>query len=124
MSLFSKVAIGLLAGLDLLAFSHGSSAAEPTDFNLMEATIADVHAAMRDGKLTARRLVEMYLARIVAYYKKGPALNAVIQVNSSALELADSLDAKFKASGPIGPLHGIPVLLKDNVNTASMPTTG
>ena len=66
----------------------------------------------------------MYLARIDAYDKKGPALNAVILVNPKALEIADSLDAKFKASGPVGPLHGIPVLLKDNVNTADMPTTG
>ena len=80
---------------------------EPTDFNLLEATIADVHAAMKQGKLTARRLVEMYLARIDAYDKKGPAVNAVILVNPSALEIADDLDAKFKASGPIGPLHGI-----------------
>ena len=56
--------------------------------------------------------------------RRGRLLNAVILVNPSALEIADGLDAKFKASGPIGPLHGIPVLLKDNVNTASMPTTG
>ena len=124
MNLFSKMVIGPLTGLALLAFPHAGSAAESTDFDLMEVTIADVHTAMRDGKLTARRLVEMYLARIDAYDKKGPALNAVILVNPSALEIADGLDAKFKASGPIGPLHGIPVLLKDNVNTASMPTTG
>ena len=124
MNLFSRMSIGPLAGLALLAFSHTGSAAEPTDFNLLEATIADVHAAMKQGKLTARRLVEMYLARIDAYDKKGPAVNAVILVNPSALEIADDLDAKFKASGPIGPLHGIPVLLKDNVNTAGMPTTG
>src|SRR3954454_6970760 len=124
MNLFSKMVIGPLTGLALLAFPHAGSAAESTDFNLMEATIADVHTAMRDGKLTARRLVEMYLARIDAYDKKGPALNAVILVNPLALEIADGLDAKFKASGPIGPLHGIPVLVKDNVNTADMPTTG
>jgi Asp-tRNA(Asn)/Glu-tRNA(Gln) amidotransferase A subunit family amidase len=116
--------IGSLTGLALLAFPHAGSAAESTDFNLMEATIADVHTAMRDGKLTTRRLVEMYLARIDAYDKKGPALTAVILVKPSALEIAAGLDAKFKASGPIGPLHGIPALLKDNVNTASMPTTG
>ena len=66
----------------------------------------------------------MYLARIEAYDKKGPALNAVILVNPNALQIADDLDARFKASGPVGPLHGIPVLLKDNVNTADMPTTG
>ena len=79
---------------------------------------------MRDGTLTTKRLVETYLARIEAYDKKGPALNAVILVNPKALEVADELDAKFMPSGPVGPLHGIPVLLKDNVNTADMATTG
>ena len=73
MNLFSKMVIGPLTGLALLAFPHARSAAESTDFDLMEATIADVYTAMRDGKLTARRLVEMYLARIDAYDKKGPA---------------------------------------------------
>ena len=79
---------------------------------------------MKDGKLTARQLVDMYLSRIDAYDKKGPALNAVILVNPKAREIADELDAKFRATGPVGPLHGVPVLLKDNTNTADMPTTG
>jgi amidase len=93
-------------------------------FCLEEATIASVHKAMEEGRLKCRRLVEMYLERIEAYDQKGPALNSVILVNPRALELADELDAKFKASGFTGPLHGIPVLLKDNVDTADMPTTG
>lgn len=93
-------------------------------FNLEEATIADVHNAFRSGELTAKKLVEMYLKRIEAYDRKGPGLNAVITVNPGALKATATLDAKFKKSGPAGPLHGIPVLLKDNVNTKDMPTTG
>ena len=93
-------------------------------FTLEEATIADVHQAFKSGELTAKKLVEMYLKRIEAYDQKGPKLNAVIYVNPKALEEAAALDAKFKKSGPVGPLHGIPVLLKDNVNTKDMPTTG
>jgi amidase len=110
-------------GLAILLSSH-SAIAEKLGWRPEETTIADVHAAMRDGTLTTKRLVEMYLARIEAYDKKGPALNGVILVNPKALEIAEDLDAKFKASGPVGPLHGIPVLLKDNVNTSDMATTG
>jgi amidase len=93
-------------------------------FKLEEATIADVHKAFKSGELTAKKLVAMYLKRIEAYDRKGPKLNAVITVNPKALEEAAALDAKFRKSGPAGPLHGIPVLLKDNVNTKDMPTTG
>ena len=93
-------------------------------FKLQEATIADVHRAFKSGELTAKMLVGMYLKRIEAYDRKGPGLNSVITVNHRALREAASLDAKFKKSGPVGPLHGIPVLLKDNVNTKDMPTTG
>jgi len=92
-------------------------------FVLEEATIEDIHAAMKLGNLTARQLVEMYFKRIEAYDKKGPAINSVIMVNPKALKLADDLDAKFKKSGFVGPLHGIPVLLKDAVCTKDMPTT-
>ena len=95
-----------------------------TKFKLEEATIADVHRAFRSGALTARRLVGMYLQRIEAYDHKGPKLNSVITVNPGALKAAAALDAKFRKTGPAGPLHGIPVLLKDNVNTMGMPTTG
>jgi Asp-tRNA(Asn)/Glu-tRNA(Gln) amidotransferase A subunit family amidase len=95
-----------------------------SEFVLHEATIADVHAAMEKGALTSRRLIEMYLERIEAFDAKGPALNAVISLNPDALAVADERDAKFRASGFVGPLHGIPVLLKDNVNTRNMPTTG
>ena len=93
-------------------------------FDLMEATVAQIHAAMRDGTLTCRELIEAYLDRIEAYDHKGPAINSVITVNPKALEEADACDAYFKTNGEFrGPLHGIPVMMKDNFNTADMQTT-
>lgn len=78
---------------------------------------------MAASELTARRLVDACLERIAAYDAEGPALNAVIALNPDARAIADELDARYQRSGPVGPLHGIPVLLKDNVNTKNMPTT-
>lgn len=92
-------------------------------FNVLEATIGDIHVAYRSGQLTARRLVEIYLDRIEAYDKKGPAINAILTTNSAALAEADRLDAAFQASGFVGPLHGIPVILKDQADAKGMPTT-
>jgi amidase len=92
-------------------------------FNLLEATIADIHSAYRSGQLSARQLVQMYLDRIETYDKKGPAINAIITVNSQALEEADRLDAAFKSSGFVGPLHGIPIIIKDQADAKGMPTT-
>ena len=92
-------------------------------FNLLETTIADVHAAYKSGELTCRQLVQMYLDRIETYDKKGPAINAIISLNGDALKEADRLDAAFKASGLIGPLHGIPIIVKDQADAAGMPTT-
>src|ERR1700732_947208 len=93
------------------------------DFRLLEATIDDIHAAYRSGQLSARQLVQMYLDRIEAYDKKGPAINAIITLNDHALDEADQLDAKFQASGFVGPLHGIPILIKDQADTKGMPTS-
>ncbi|HEY1267480.1 MAG TPA: amidase family protein [Candidatus Binatia bacterium] len=92
-------------------------------FNLLETTIADVHAAYRAGQLTARQLVDMYLERIEAYDKKGPAVNAIVSVNPQAREEADRLDNAYKSSGFVGPLHGIPIVLKDQADARGMPTT-
>ncbi|MGH7825583.1 MAG: amidase [Candidatus Binatia bacterium] len=92
-------------------------------FNVIEATIDGIHRAYRSGRLTARQLVQMYLDRIEAYDKQGPAINAIITINQNALEEADGLDAAFKASGFVGPLHGIPVVMKDQGDVKSMPTT-
>ena len=92
--------------------------------DLDSASIADLNAAFTAGTLTSERLVQMSLARIEAYDRKGPSLHAVITVNPKALETARALDAERKAKGPRSPLHGIPVALKDNYDTADMPTTG
>ena len=100
-----------------------SSMASAQSFRLLEATIDDVHAALASGQITCRALVQRYLNRIDAYDKKGPELNAVQYVNPAALEEAGELDAALAASGLVGPLHCIPVLLKDQVETRDMPTT-
>lgn len=95
------------------------------DFELDEITVADLNKAYDEGTYTARKVTELYIARIDAMNKKGPHLNAVISINPDALEIADALDTERAASGPRSPLHGIPVLLKDNIDTIDrMPTTG
>jgi hypothetical protein len=88
-----------------------------------EPTISDIHAGFKAKTLTCRALVQMYLDRIEAYDKKGPALNAIVVVNPNALMLADALDAKFEQSGPVGSLHCVPVIVKDNYETTDMPTS-
>ena len=90
---------------------------------LSTATIADLNAAFDAGALTSERLVELCLARVAAYDQAGPKLNAVITLNPRALETARALDAERKAKGPRSRLHGIPVVLKDNFDTADLPTT-
>ena len=92
-------------------------------FHLQETTIDAVHNAYKAGQLSAHQLVELYLKRIDAYDKKGPAINSVITINPKALEEADRLDAAFKRSGLTGPLHGIPVIVKDQFDVKGMPTT-
>ena len=96
----------------------GSAHAQP--FQLMDATIDDVKAALAAKRITCRALVEQYIARIEAYDKRGPALNAVQTINRRAVEEAARLDA---APAPVGPLHCVPILLKDQVETSDMPTT-
>jgi amidase len=92
-------------------------------FNILETTISDIHGAYKSGQLTCRQLVQMYLDRIDAYDKKGPALNAIITVNPDALKEAARLDDAYRASGPAGPLHGIPVIMKDQADVKGLPTT-
>lgn len=92
-------------------------------FVLEEARIASIHSAFRSGELTAVQLVSMYLQRIEAFDQQGPKLNAVITLNPHILAEAEQLDKQWQASGMTGPLHGIPVLLKDNVNTTALATT-
>src|SRR5260370_18198570 len=115
------------AALALCACSHaapapaGASAQPP---QIEEATVAQLQAAMAAGSLTSRALTQHYLDRIARYDKAGPKLNAFLLVNPRALEEADALDRERAAKGARGPLHGIPVVVKDNMNTKDMPTTG
>jgi len=90
----------------------------------LEATIPELQAAMESGELTAVELVDFYLARIAAYDDAGPKLNSFILVNPKAREEAAALDAERATSGPRGPMHGIPVVIKDNIDTFDMATTG
>ena len=92
-------------------------------FEILETTIADIHGAFEAGTLTARKLVEMYFERIESYDQNGPAINSLISLNPRAMAEADRLDAGFKASGLTGPLHGIPIVMKDQGDVAEMPTT-
>lgn len=94
-----------------------------SNFEFQEATVQTIHAAMKEGTLTAKTLVQWYLNRIETFDHQGPSLNAVILVNPNALQEAEKLDQTFQKDGFVGPLHGIPVLLKDNVETKDMPTT-
>src|SRR5229473_3104835 len=95
-------------------------------FELDEITIADLQDGMKSGKFSARSLVEKYAARIEEIDKHGPAINSVLELNPDADAIADSLDRERKAKGPRGLLHGIPVLIKDNIDTADkmMTTAG
>ena len=112
--------VGVLA---LLTIGSLSAAASAQTLTPSSATIEDLNAAFDAGTLTSERLVELYLARIEAYNQQGPALNAILWLNDAALATARALDAERTASGPRSPLHGIPVVLKDNIDTFDMPTT-
>ena len=102
--------------------ARAQSPAEPSGIGW--ATIEDLNAAFDSGELTAERLIEMSLARIEAYDQAGPELHAMLWLNENALERARELDEERRRSGPRSLLHGIPVVLKDNVDTGDMPTTG
>lgn len=98
-------------------------AASGPAFEVAEASVTDLQRAMREGRVTSAQLVGAYLARIAAYDKVGPQLNAVIRVNPRARAEAAVLDAERKAGRVRGPLHGIPIILKDNFDTKDMPTS-
>ena len=101
-------------------------ASDVKPFELDEITISDLQDGLRSGKFTARSLVEKYSARIEEIDKNGPAINCVIELNPDAVSIADSLDEERKARGTRGLLHGVPVLIKDNIDTADkmMTTAG
>jgi amidase len=116
----------VLAGLCAVAGTTGGPRAQAqsaSPFDVLESSIDDIHVALRDGRVTCHALAEQYLARIEAYNRQGPALNAVQTVNARAIAEADRLDATAKGSGPTGPLHCIPVLVKDQLDTRDMATT-
>jgi Asp-tRNA(Asn)/Glu-tRNA(Gln) amidotransferase A subunit family amidase len=93
-------------------------------WSVEETTIAQAHRAMLAGQVTARQIVQAYLNRIAAYDQQGPAINSIITINPRALATADSLDAVLRRTGRLsGPLHGIPVIVKDNYDTYDLPTT-
>src|SRR5437867_9783153 len=89
----------------------------PAAFELEDATIAELQAGMASGKYTARSITTAYLQRIEALDRKGPGLRSVLEINPDALTQASALDAASKEKRPRGPLHGIPILVKDNVAT-------
>jgi len=99
------------------------AAQTPAPFEVEEATIAQVHDAMKAGRLTCRALVGEYLKRIEAYDKNGPAINAIVLLNPDALKQAEDLDRRFAQSGLTGPLHCVPMIVKDNFETAGLRTT-
>lgn len=92
-------------------------------FHLMETSIADIHKAMQDGTLTCHDLVQQYLDRIQAYDQQGPAIHSMLYINPASLEQADAMDRDFKRTHKWKPLGCIPIVLKDNFDTADMPTT-
>ncbi len=94
--------------------------AQSASFQIEEATIASVHAAMKAKRLTCHALVEAYLNRIAAYDKKDAPLNAIVMVNPNALAEADALDGRYAAGGPVGPLHCVPTIVKDNFETIGL----
>lgn len=122
-TLTSRRRHSLSALLLLAALTLGPPSTNAAPLDLTQASIADLRQAMDEGRLSSEKLTRLYLARIKAYDKQGPAINAVITLSSNALQTARALDAERKAKGPRSALHGIPVILKDNFDTADMPTT-
>jgi len=115
------VAIVLAVAVAVAAQAAQPTKDQPKPFSVVEASIPEMQAALKSGRVTSRDLVLQYLVRIATYEDK---LNAAITVNPKALDEADALDRERKAGKIRGPLHGIPVALKDNVHTTDMPTTG
>src|ERR1700746_2966166 len=112
----SAALLPALAGARALAVTPPAQDVPP--FELDETTISDLQAGMSSGKFTARSITEKYLARIEAIDKQGPAINSVIELNPDALAMAEAADKERKEKGARGPLQGIPVLIKDNIDTA------
>lgn len=123
MTLF-RLRLAAVSAIALLTLALAPApAAQAATLDVTSASIADVQAAFATRKLSSEKLTSAYLARIKAYDKQGPAINAVILVNPNAIREARAMDRERRAGKIRGPLHGIPVLVKDNYNTTDMPTT-
>lgn len=110
--------------LSAQVFAQASAQSAGGELDVFETGIVELQAALASGAITSVELVEQYLARIAAYDQQGPALNSIVRANPEALVLAATLDAERQRSGARSLLHGIPILVKDNYNTTTMPTTG
>jgi len=107
--------LAALLFIPVLATTQG-----PPPFQVYEASIAQIESELAARRLTCHALVEQYLRRIDTYDRKGPALNALVETNPRALEQADDLDRRFRTSGPVGPLHCVPMIVKDNFETIGL----
>ena len=114
----------VLVGTCFLSHTVFPQSTATPSLDVLEASISELQDALESGAITSVDLVDQYLARIAAYDQQGPALNSIVRVNPQARELAAALDAERRRQGPRSQLHGIPILVKDNYNTADMPTTG
>ena len=115
---------GMLLALLACAACSAPAVVPGSGFEVAEASIPELQAALEEGRVTSAQLVDHYLARIAAYDHAGPALNTIIRINPQAREQAAALDAERAGGAVRGPLHGIPVFMKDNYDVAGMPTTG
>jgi len=109
--------------LSVFAIIATLTTSQTSNFEVQEATIADIHRALASRRITCPQLVQKYLERIDAYDKKGPAINAIITVNSKALDEARAMEAEIARAGITKPLQCIPVAVKDNFETIGLPTT-
>jgi Asp-tRNA(Asn)/Glu-tRNA(Gln) amidotransferase A subunit family amidase len=118
----SRQFIGVVA---MLTLSSSLASGQQNPFRFQEATVAGIHAALAAGQLTCTQLTRLYLDRIVSYNLQGPALRAILTVNPRAMEIAAEMDRNYQANpASAGPLHCVPIVLKDNFNTFDMPTSG
>lgn len=114
---FPRQLFSLLLFLPLQVTAQGQ-------FDVFESRISQIQSALERGEVTSERLVQQYLDRIAAYDKQGPMLNSIVRINPDALPIARALDQERERTGARGPLHGVPIVVKDNYNTDDMPTTG
>ncbi|TDI72221.1 MAG: amidase, partial [Bacteroidetes bacterium] len=117
----SRRSFHYIALASLFTIACGSRVDTPTNFQFVEATVSQAHEAMRSGTLTSRQLVEGYLNRI-RQYDQSSLLNSIVVTNPEALKEADALDDEFKRTGELRPLHGIPIIVKDNYDTKGLQT--